>query len=466
MPTTAPAPDAAQADLGDCGLLASLREHRQVIAVAEVEELDLVHAWALAHPACGDSSVLTSDEQPGGSGTPGVAAFTAEPLGVALGISSAAAQSLLADTLDLQHRLPRLLDQVRALRLPVWRARRIARATRDLSEAAAHWVDRQLIGCAASVGTAQLDRLVQTAVARVDPQGQAEREEAARETWDVTLTHPADWAGTSTLTAVGDTADLTGLHALVVAEAEALAPVSDRTAGQRRVLALSTLVRRGAQDALDLGGSGGDEGARDEAASMTASHVGSGHRARSDRVRLYVHASLAELLSGTADDGSIREGSGAVGEAVGTVERLGPLTLARLREWVGHSRVTVVPVLDLADAPWVPRHDPPPRMAEQVVLRDTGCVFPRCGRDARACDLDHVDPWRAPPPPPPTASPATSPPPTGATTPDNLAPLCRRHHRLKTAGTWTYERVDDAFLWRGPHGQLVYVRHSSAVTVT
>jgi hypothetical protein len=36
-----------------------------------------------------------------------------------------------------------------------------------------------------------------------------------------------------------------------------------------------------------------------------------------------------------------------------------------------------------------------------------------------SCDLDHTVPW-----------------PRGRTTPDNLGPLCRRHHNLKTHHGW------------------------------
>ncbi len=427
------ADDLEAAELDERALLAELGVHRQVITAAEIEELDLVHAWARAHPALGDASVLTPDEAPGGDGTPSVAAFTAEPLALALAISPTAAQALIADVLDLHHRLPRLLDQIRLFRLPVWRARRIAKATRALPFDAARWVDRQLLGTAGSVGPAQLDRLIATAIARVNPEGKADREATAQAHWDVTLTHPRGWAGTSTLTATGDTADLTGLMEIVAAEAESLDALDPAPAGARRVKALSSLIRRGdrgAQDALDFttapDGPDSPDGPRTD-------------RRRRDRVRLYLHASLSEILAaaGTAD--SIAAADGEL-DAIGTVERLGPLTLTRIKKWLGHSRVTVIPVLDLADDPWTPQHDPPPRTAERVVLRDGGCVFPGCGRDARSADLDHIVPW-----------------PHGSTRPSNLAPLCRRHHRLKTAGVWSYDRIDGDYLWTGPQGQLVHV---------
>src|SRR5690606_9242233 len=112
-------------DLTPTALLDELRMRHVVVAAAEVEELEGVYAWAVAHPALGDEDVLSRDEFPGGEGAPGVAAFTAEPLAAALRISPYAAQALLADTLDLVHRLPRTWDQVQGLLVPVWKARKI-----------------------------------------------------------------------------------------------------------------------------------------------------------------------------------------------------------------------------------------------------------------------------------------------------------------------------------------------------
>lgn len=61
-------------------------------------------------------------------------------------------------------------------------------------------------------------------------------------------------------------------------------------------------------------------------------------------------------------------------------------------------------------------------------LRDATCRFPSCRRRAEACDLDHVEAWEE----------------GGATSASNLAHLCRMHHRLKHAGAWSVQVVDDA----------------------
>ena len=140
--------------------------------------------------------------------------------------------------------------------------------------------------------------------------------------------------------------------------------------------------------------------------------------------------SLADLIADPgAAPGARTDGVLAVGE----VEKLGPATIARIKEWVGHSRVSVRPVLDLARTDAVDEHDPPEWMRELVILRDQHCVFPWCSRDARACDLDHVEPYDEDGPP-------------GQTRPENLAPLCRRHHRCKTSGRWRYRRRPDGTL--------------------
>ena len=73
------------------------------------------------------------------------------------------------------------------------------------------------------------------------------------------------------------------------------------------------------------------------------------------------------------------------------------MTLRAIKDWVDHSRVTVTPVLDPhsltsdARARATDAHDPPPRMAEAVRLRDPQCVFPWCNHTSRAADLDHID---------------------------------------------------------------------------
>src|SRR5690606_2178489 len=200
------------------------------------------------------------------------------------------------------------------------------------------------------------------------PDAQREREEAERSRWDVTLEQPRQWAGTSQLKATGDTVALGEVMDRVNADADGLAGAGDAdSVGARRVKALVSLAKEGA-DQLAFGFA-----AEDEASSKDSTPPGGSSGSASSpkqALKLYVHTSLADVVALAA---------GASDVAIAEVERLGPITSDLLKSWLDRTKVSVTPVLDLADAQWSPRHDPPPRMRDQVILRHRGCVFPFCG---------------------------------------------------------------------------------------
>jgi hypothetical protein len=77
-------------------------------------------------------------------------------------------------------------------------------------------------------------------------------------------------------------------------------------------------------------------------------------------------------------------------------------------------------------------------MRDHVTATQPECRFPQCTRQSRRCDLDHVNPWDT----------------GGTTSVENLIPLCRGHHRLKTFTAWTPELADDlSVTWTDPHGE-------------
>ena len=93
-----------------------------------------------------------------------------------------------------------------------------------------------------------------------------------------------------------------------------------------------------------------------------------------------------------------------------------------------------------------PGYAVPDRIRDHVILRDRTCVFPWCTRPARGCDLDHVVAYDH------TAD-AEGRPQPGPTSTENLAALCRFHHRLKTHTAWRYDMVEPGvFEWTSPHG--------------
>ena len=137
-----------------------------------------------------------------------------------------------------------------------------------------------------------------------------------------------------------------------------------------------------------------------------------------------------------------------------------PVTAGQIRAWCGHpdTQLTVKPVIDLEDHVHVDAHEVPDRIAERAALRDLTCVFPWCTRPARGlppddhpCDCDHIRPHAS----------------GGVTCTCQVAPLCRRHHRAKTFGGWSYTPLDlGTYLWRSPHGYHYLRDHTGTLDVS
>ena len=178
--------------------------------MVQLTKLRIAYEWCVRHPATVESGTATwgdaglpglsdCDASLGGDGTPGVAAFVAEELGAAMGISTQSAMGLMADALDLRHRFPRLWAKVEAGEVAPWKTRRVAADTRSLPFEAARWVDEQLANRVDGFGLPTIERLVALAAARFAPEEQAEKEQAVGSQHHVTLTHPrpGEFAGTS-----------------------------------------------------------------------------------------------------------------------------------------------------------------------------------------------------------------------------------------------------------------------------
>ncbi len=143
------------------------RRRSTLPAPTERAKLRLAAQWCVLHPATADTGVATwagdalpgvlhQDESLGGEGTPAVSAFAPEPVAAALGVSTLTGMKLIADALDLQHRLPRIWRLVEDLAVEPWKARQVAQATHVLSKAAAAYVDDQLAPKLASCGFAAI----------------------------------------------------------------------------------------------------------------------------------------------------------------------------------------------------------------------------------------------------------------------------------------------------------------------
>ncbi|MCW2813846.1 MAG: endonuclease [Nocardioides sp.] len=118
-----------------------------------------------------------------------------------------------------------------------------------------------------------------------------------------------------------------------------------------------------------------------------------------------------------------------------------PVLVEQVRQWcqTAATKVTIKPVIDLAANPSTDAYRPSEAIREHVVLRDRTCV-PDCQR--RKVDPDHIVPFDV----------------GGPTSADNLAMLCRRHHRAKTHSAWRYDSPQPGiYHWISPSGATTTV---------
>jgi hypothetical protein len=462
-------------DLSPAGLLASIKASRELENAEAARQLTLAAAWADLHPpeSIHDAASFTvpgcEHEEPiAGEGAPLVAKFCVAELGTTLGISSTAAKKLIGHALELRHRLPRLWEQVHAGAVPAWRARAVADVTIHSSAAltreAAGFIDAQVAAVAGRLGQAQLDRLVAETIKRYDL-AVADPTKDPEDGWQhvdprhVTVNKDdVHYAGTLHLEADLDLADALDLDRAVAHHATTQKALgSELSLDARRAKALGDLART--QTALDLafqdggvedGGAGARTSTTDSNADADAD-AGAADQPNLPHAReVVIHAHFDASMSG---DATVFGPTGRMENG----QRL--LLLDQIRSWCADSRtkITVKPVIDLNVQLTVQGYKIPDRIREQVQLRDRTCVFPRCTRPARGCDIDHVVAHDR-------DAEAEGRPQPGPTSTGNLACLCRFHHRLKTHSAWHYRMTaPGVFEWTSPHG-LRYRRDHTGTT--
>ncbi|GAA4108415.1 HNH endonuclease signature motif containing protein [Nocardioides fonticola] len=417
-------------------LLVLARDARVVADDAERSVFIAAAQWALAHPAADewDSACVPGTERTlaiAGQGAPLVAEFCIDEFAAAIGLSADAGHYYIGDALELAARLPRCWRRVEAGEVPVWRARKIAQATRLLSPEAVELVDQRLASFAHSIGGRGIEQTVKAAEAEADPELLKARREAADDKRHVTIySRHVDFHGRVDIEGALDLADALDLEDALAAVAAQLKDLGcEESLDARRAMALGELARR--ETPLSFPADGEVE-----------------PPARSKRtLQLYVHINHAP-------------GENPFGTAARVENTRTALDLDTLRSWCTDpdTQLVVRPVLDLAEHRSSESYEIPTPLREQVILRDVTCVFPHCTRPARSADIDHIVPFDA----------------GGRTTTDNLAVLCRHHHRVKTHHGWTYRPVDpndtsgppgngSSYLWTSPHGQH-YLRTTTGTT--
>ncbi|AZP23337.1 HNH endonuclease [Streptomyces aquilus] len=143
-----------------------------------------------------------------------------------------------------------------------------------------------------------------------------------------------------------------------------------------------------------------------------------------------------DVLLGADDGPAELKGYGSIGASQARELAFAPGTVWR--------RLLIQPETGLLVKTDPTTYRPTAETERHVIARDQYCAFPSCRMLARRCDLDHVEPFDH-----------RNPERGGQTTPDNLQPLCRRHHRLKTHHPgWKVTRAPRSGVstWTAPTG--------------
>jgi hypothetical protein len=460
--------------------------HAQLLD-SETQVLVLACAWADLHYADPDQPYSPLVERAcawGGEGTPEVSEFCAAEFGTLQGVGIMSGRAMIADALDLRHRLPRLWTGVQAGAVRAWQARKIAQATRSLSWPACGDVDLAISGYVGMLAWSRFQKILTAAIIDADPEAAAARAERARTERGVWVTESDD--GLKTVIGRATSGDVTWFMAAVNRIADILAVEGDSDpVGARRSKAIGILAQPGrALDLLvdhqhdpddpaqgtepdrsedqdvashlehdseeahdpDQGPTADDGRAGDatvdesraapsassnrERTSLDLTRRSTGGKASRPRVTLVFHLS----------DAAVRDGHGTVRPEHGD-----PQTLAQLHGFLADTgcQVTVRPVIDPAEAAPIDGYEIPHRIRAAVRLRHPGETFPYGSGTGASLDLDHTIPYR----------PMIRGGPSGQTGVDTLGPLSRPVHRATTLGRWQRRQPDPgSFVWRSPNG--------------
>ena len=146
----------------------------------------------------------------------------------------------------------------------------------------------------------------------------------------------------------------------------------------------------------------------------------------------------------------------AAGADPASVEGVGPIPIGRARELCGGDamwmRVLTHPETGVVLSVGRTQYSPPASLRRLAKWRADRCMGPGCGMPASRCEVDHTIAWEH----------------GGDTALENLAPLCKGHHKVKHHGGWQLKQIPDsggAVEWTSPAGRRYVVEPERRVPV-
>ena len=178
----------------------------------------------------------------GSDGTPMVDEFAVREYAALRHQSEPTARAFMIDVADLEHRFPKLWAAVQALWLPVWQARKIVAACRELSQHAAALVDAEMAAVVAGLPWSRILTKLAAAIMQADPVLAEKKRQQAKSARFVQLCRSED--GINTMIVRADQGDLVMVYALVDRLADILALEGNiEPADERRATAFGLLAQ-------------------------------------------------------------------------------------------------------------------------------------------------------------------------------------------------------------------------------
>lgn len=469
LPSPLP-PLSAAAEATEDELLALASTALRSRRLGEVEEIRLAVQWAVVHgePRSAEDARRDPMTTPGGDGTPAVREHAIAELAMARQTHPATTRALIADGLDLQHRLPRTWAVVVAGDCEPWVARKVAVISRALLSDQVRVVDQAVARAIAGHAPSTVLEIARAKTIEADPETHRAEHERIRHERYVRLSR-SDEHGYRHLIARITLGDAAALDAMTERVADILRTTRghDHNHDELRSLALGWLARPA--DLLQLLLTHTEIPEETDESHETEGEPGPpawapAHLDRllgqlsalstrqlaalRPRARLFVHVTddaLRALVSGDT-----------TAAGVARVEGTGPLDLHQLAEVLGHADVRLTPVLDLTQRRRVDAYEHPETLKDHTWVQTGGDCYPWSPRSAtrETVDYDHATPYD------PTGPP-------GQTGPHNCGPLRRSHHRTKTHSGLTARVVGPGrHLWRTPHEQALLVDHRGTTRLT
>ena len=416
MPGTQPLDEMSEDDV-----LAFAEQRAEMIREAETDLLRAAYQWAILHdparldPAQASLPGREKARRPGGDGTPEIAEFAAAQFGARIGRSPYAAAQLIADALDLHHRLPQLWARVQAGQVRASYARHVSKMTRDLSPTEAAFVDAGVAEPAdGRITWTRFQALVEGKVAPAAPEAARAREErASKATFARKLRTEAH--GMATFMVRADVATIDQIDAAVTARAGTLVEtMPEASVDHRRVHAVLLMANPAATPETPP-------------ADLLPT------------VTLYLHT-YADSDAGTDAGTDNQDGQ------IARLEGHGPVTEAWITRVLGpNAKFKIQPVLDLAGQAPVDSYEIPDRHRQAVHLMTPADTFPFASSLSRKQQVDHTIPFDE----------------GGESGIGNYGPMTIRHHRIKTHGGWQVQQpFPGIYVWRDPHGTHYLVDHT------